>query len=47
VVDRMEFGITTTFVISSYHDERHELESHTWWVVFHTTLCDKVCQWLV
>jgi hypothetical protein len=42
----MVVGFTTTYVISSYHHQSCEFESCSWWGVFDTTLCDKVCQWL-
>ena len=40
-------GFTTTCVISVYHHESWEFEPRSWRVVLHTTLCGKVCQWLV
>ena len=39
----MVVGFTITCVISAYC----EFESRWWWDVLDTTLCDKVCQWLV
>jgi len=39
VYDRIVVGFTTTFAISAYH--------HSWRGVLDTTLCDKVCHWLV
>jgi len=33
--------------ISTYHHKSCEFESRSWWGVLETTLCDKVCQWLV
>jgi hypothetical protein len=30
---------------SAYHHSSCEFESHSWWGVLDTTLCDKVCQW--
>jgi hypothetical protein len=33
-------------VISAYHHWSCGFESHSWWGVLDTTLCDKVCQWL-
>ena len=44
--DRMIVGFTTTCIISVYHHYSCELESRSWRGVLHTTLCDKVCQWL-
>jgi hypothetical protein len=44
--DRMVAGFTTSCAISAYHHESCELESHSWWGVLYTTICDKVCQWL-
>jgi hypothetical protein len=40
--DRMVIGYTTTCAISAYHHWRCEFESHSWWDVLNTTLCDKV-----
>jgi hypothetical protein len=37
---------TTTFAIGAYYQYSCEFESHSWWGVLDTTLCDKVCQWL-
>ena len=45
--DRMVVGFTTTCAISAYHHKSCEFESHSWQGVLDTTLCDKVCQWLV
>ena len=39
----MVVGFSITCVISAYC----EFESRWWWDVLDTTLCDKVCQWLV
>jgi hypothetical protein len=33
--------------ISAYHPLRCVFEPRSWWGVLDTTLCDKVCQWLV
>jgi len=44
--DRMVVGFTTTCAISAYHHWSYELESHSWWGVLDSTLCEKVCQWL-
>ena len=44
---RMIAGFTTTCAISAYHHENCEFDSHSWWGVLDTTLCYKVCQWLV
>ena len=41
------YGIWVSNWISASHSESYEFESHTWWGVFDTTLCDKVCQWFV
>ena len=45
--DRMEVGFTTTYAISAYHHWCCELDSHSWRGVLDTTLCDKVCRWLL
>jgi len=45
--DRMVVGFTTTCAISAYHHLSCEFEPRSWWDVLDTTLCDKVCQWLV
>ena len=42
----MVVGFTTACAISAYHHWSCESESHSWWGVLDTTLCDKVCQWL-
>ena len=42
----MVVGFTTTYAVSAYHHESCEFESHSWWGVHDTTLCDKICQWL-
>ena len=38
---------TTTCVIGAYHHKSCEFEHRLWRGVLDTTLCDKVCQWLV
>ena len=38
-------GFITTCAISAYHQYSCEFEPYSWWGVFDTTLCDKVCQW--
>ena len=43
---RMVVGFTTTRTISVYHHYSCEFEPRSWWGVFDTKLCDKVCQWL-
>jgi hypothetical protein len=43
----MVVGFKTNCAISAYYHKSCEFESHWWWGVLHTTLCDKVCQWLV
>ena len=43
----MVIGFTTTYAISAYHHYFCEFESHSCQGVPDTTLCDKVCQWLV
>jgi len=45
--DRMVVGFTTTCAISAYHHYSCEFEPRSWRGVLDTTLCDKVCQWLV
>jgi hypothetical protein len=45
--DRMVVGFKTTCAISVYHHKSCKFESRSRRGVFHTTLCDKVCQWLV
>ena len=47
VCDCMVVGFTTTYAISAYHHCSCEFESPSWRDVFNTTLCNKVCQWLV
>jgi hypothetical protein len=44
---RMVVGFATTCAISSYLHWSWEFESHSWWGVLNTTLCNQVCQWLV
>ena len=44
---RMVAGFTTTCAISAYNHKNCEFESRSWWGVLDTTLCYKVCQWLV
>jgi hypothetical protein len=39
-------GFTTIYAISAYHHWCCEFESRSGRGVLHTTLCDKVCQWL-
>ena len=34
------------YLCNAYHHLNWEFESHLWWDVLDTTLCDKVCQWL-
>jgi hypothetical protein len=43
----MVVRFTTSCAISAYHHLSCEFESPSWWVLFDTTLCDKVSQWLV
>jgi len=43
----MVVGFVTTCAISAYHHLSCEFEPHSWRGVIGTTLCDKVCQWLV
>jgi hypothetical protein len=45
--DRMVVGFNTTCTISAYHHWSCEFEPHSWQGVLDTTLCDKVCQWLM
>ena len=45
--DRIVVGFSTTCAISAYHHLRCEFEPRSWRGVLDTTLCDKVCQWLV
>ena len=45
--DHMVIGFTTTYAISIYHHWSCEFESHSWQGALNTTLCYKVCQWLV
>jgi len=45
--DRMVVAFTTTCAISVYHHYCFEFESRSWRSVLETTLCNKVCQWLV
>jgi len=42
--DRMVVGFTTTYAISTYHNERCEFESRSWRGVHGATLSDKACQ---
>jgi hypothetical protein len=42
----MVVGFTTTCAISAYRQSSCEFKSCSWWGVFNTKLCDKVCQWL-
>jgi hypothetical protein len=37
----------TTCAVSAYHHYSCEFESRSWRGVLDTTICDKVCQWLV
>jgi hypothetical protein len=39
--------LTTTYAISSDHYQRCEFEFRSWRGVLDTTLCNKVCQWIV
>ena len=43
----MVVGFTTICAISAYHHKNCEFKSRLWWGVLDTTLCAKVCQWLV
>ena len=45
--NHMVVEFTTTCTISAYHHYSCEFKSCSWWGVLDTTLCDKVCQWLV
>ena len=45
--DRMVVDFTTVFVISAYQHYSCEFKLRSWKSVLDTTLCDKVCQWLV
>jgi hypothetical protein len=45
--DRTVTGSTTTCAISAYHHLCYEFESRSWRGVLNTTLCNKVCRWLV
>jgi len=45
--DRMVVGFTTICAISAYNHQSCDFESRSWWSVIDTTLCDKVCQWIV
>ena len=45
--DRMVVGFTTICAISTYNHQSCDFEFRSWWSVIDTTLCDKVCQWLV
>ena len=44
--DHKVVGFTTIYVISAYHHEHFEIESHSWQGVLATTSWDKFCQWL-
>jgi hypothetical protein len=44
--DCMVVGFTTTCAIGVYHHYSCDFEPRSWRGVSHTTLCDKVCQWL-
>jgi hypothetical protein len=44
--NHMIVRFSTTSAINAFHHWSCEFESHSWWGVFDTTLCDKVCQWL-
>jgi hypothetical protein len=41
----MVVGFITTYPIRAYHHWSCDFESHSWWGVPDTMLCDKVCQW--
>jgi hypothetical protein len=43
----MVVRFTTTYAISAYHHRSCEFEPSSWQGVHDTTLCDKVCEWLV
>jgi len=45
--DHMVVGFTTTYAISAYHHSSCEFESGSCRGVLDTTLCDKVCQWIL
>ena len=45
--DHMVVRFTTTCAISVYCHKSFDIESCSWQGVLDTTLCDKVCQWLV
>jgi hypothetical protein len=45
--DCMVVGFITTYAISTYHHSCCEFKSHLREVYSNTTLCDKVCQWLM
>jgi len=40
-------GFTTKNAIGAYRHQSCKFESCSWWGILDTTLCDKVCQWLV
>jgi hypothetical protein len=40
-------GRESGYLNSVYHHKSCDFESRSWWGVLDTTLCDKVCQWLV
>ena len=41
------WSMSTEPIISAYHHWHCEFEFHSWWGVLDTTLCNKVCQWLM
>ena len=43
----MVVGFTTSWAIGAYHHQRCEFKSCWLRDVLDTTLCDKVCQWLM
>jgi len=45
--NHMVVGFTITCAISAYHHKHWEFEPCSWRCVLDTTLCDKVCQWLM
>jgi hypothetical protein len=45
--DHIVVGFTTAYAISVCHHYRCEFKSHSWRGVPETSLCDKVCEWLV
>ena len=45
--DRMVVGCTITYAIGANHHWSCEFESCSWRCILDTTICDKVCQWLV